>query len=59
VARIEVGVDASPGALRALAWAPVAGGRPPEEGVVEALEQRTMFQEAVRRQAEDLPEAGS
>jgi nucleotide-binding universal stress UspA family protein len=94
VARIVVGVDASPGALRALAWAAdearlrlaslqvvyayhaqalaaplyfpsqeglpgrtvAAGGRPPEEEVTETLEQRRQFQEAVRRQAEDLLE---
>jgi nucleotide-binding universal stress UspA family protein len=94
VARIVVGVDASPGALRALAWAAdearlrmaslqvvhayhaqalaaplyfpsreglpgraaAAGGRPPEEEMTEALEQRIEFQEAVRRQAEDLLE---
>jgi nucleotide-binding universal stress UspA family protein len=92
VARIVVGVDASPGALRALAWsadearlrlaslqvvhayhaqalaAPLyfpsqealpgralaAGGRPPGEEMAESLEQRAEFQEAVRRQAEDL-----
>jgi nucleotide-binding universal stress UspA family protein len=94
VARIVVGVDASPGALGALAWAAdearlrlaslrvvhayhaqalaaplyypsqeglpspaaAAGGRPPEEGMAEALERRTKFQEAVRHQAEDLLE---
>jgi nucleotide-binding universal stress UspA family protein len=94
VARIVVGVDASPGALRALTWAAdearlrlaslqvvhayhaqalaaplyfpsqevlpgpaeAAGGRPPEEGIAEALEQRTRFQQAVRHQAEDLLE---
>ena len=94
MARIVVGVDASPGALRALSWAAdearlrlaslqvvhayhaqalaaplyfpsqeglpgpaaAAGGRPPEEEKIEALEQRTRFQEAVRRQAEDLLE---
>jgi nucleotide-binding universal stress UspA family protein len=94
VAKIVVGVDASPGALRALAWAAdearlrlatlqvvhayhgqalaaplyfpsqeglpgwavAAGGRPPEEEVVESLEQRTEFQETVHRQAEDLLE---
>jgi nucleotide-binding universal stress UspA family protein len=92
VARIVVGVDASPGALRALAWAAdearlrlaslqvvhayhaqalaaplyfpsqealpgralAAGGRPPGEEMAESLEQRAEFQEAVRRQAEDL-----
>jgi nucleotide-binding universal stress UspA family protein len=66
VARIVVGVDASPGALRALAWAADEARlrlaslqvvqRPPEEEKTEALEQRTRFQEAVRRQAEDLLE---
>jgi nucleotide-binding universal stress UspA family protein len=94
VARIVVGVDASPGALRALAWAAdearlrlaslqvvhayhaqalaaplyfpsqeglpgqaTAGGeRPPDEEMTEAVEQRARFQEAVRRQAEDLLE---
>jgi nucleotide-binding universal stress UspA family protein len=94
VARIVVGVDASPGALRALAWAAdearlrlaslqvvhaynaqalaaplyfpsregvpgwalAAGGRPPEEEMTGALEQGADFQEAVRRQAEDLLE---
>jgi nucleotide-binding universal stress UspA family protein len=94
VARIVVGVDASPGALRALAWAAdearlrlaslqvvhgyhaqalaaplyfpsqeglpggavAAGGRPPEAEMSEALEQRAEFQEAIRRQAEDLLE---
>jgi nucleotide-binding universal stress UspA family protein len=94
VAKIVVGVDASPGALRALAWAAdearlrmaslqvvhayhaqalaaplyfpsqeglpgqavVAGGRPSAEETAEALEQRAQFQEAVRRQAEDLLE---
>jgi nucleotide-binding universal stress UspA family protein len=94
VAKIVVGVDASPGALRALAWAAdearlrlaplqvvhayhaqalaaplyfpsqealpgravAAGGRAPQEETTETLEQRTQFQEAVRRQAEDLLE---
>jgi nucleotide-binding universal stress UspA family protein len=94
VARIVVGVDASPGALRALTWAAdearlrlatlqvvhayhaqalaaplyfpsqeglpgqavAAGGRAPEEEMAETLEQRAEFQEAVRRQAEDLLE---
>ncbi|HEX2374126.1 MAG TPA: universal stress protein [Actinomycetota bacterium] len=94
MARIVVGVDASPGAVRALAWAAdearlrlaslqvvhayhaqalaaplyfpsqealpgravAAGGRPPEEEMTEALDERTKFQEAVRRQAEDLLE---
>ena len=94
VAKIVVGVDASPGALRALAWAAdearmrlaslqvvhayqaqalaaplyfpsqealpggavAAGASPPEEEVTETLEQRADFQEAVRRQAEDLLE---
>jgi nucleotide-binding universal stress UspA family protein len=94
VARIVVGVDASPGALKALVWAAgearlrlatlqvvhayhahalaaplyfpsqealpgravAAGGRPPEEEMAETLEQRREFQEAVRRQAEDLLE---
>jgi nucleotide-binding universal stress UspA family protein len=94
VARIVVGVDASPGALKALAWAAdearlrlaslqvvhayhaqalaaplyfpsqeglpgravAAGGRPPEEEKAEAAQQRAEFQEAVRRQAEDLLE---
>jgi nucleotide-binding universal stress UspA family protein len=93
VARIVVGVDASPGALRALAWAAdearlrlatlqvvhayhaqalaaplyfpsqeglpgqaaAAGGRPAEE-LAETLEQRRQFEDAVRRQAEDLLE---
>jgi nucleotide-binding universal stress UspA family protein len=92
VAKIVVGVDASPGALRALAWAAdearlrlaslqvvhayqaqalaaplyfpsqeglpgramAAGGRPPREETTEALEEQTQFQEAVRRQAEDM-----
>ena len=94
MAKIVVGVDASPGALRALAWAAdearlrlatlqvvhayhaqalaaplyfpsqeglpgravAAGGRAPEEEMAETLEQRAEFQEAVRRQAEDLLE---
>ena len=94
MAKIVVGVDASPGALRALAWAAdearmrlaslqvvhayqaqalaaplyfpsqealpggavAAGASPPEEEVTETLEQRAEFQEAVRRQAEDLLE---
>ena len=94
MARIVVGVDASPGALRALSWAAdearlrlatlqvvhayhaqalaaplyfpsqeglpgqalAAGGRVPEEEMAENLEQRAEFQEAVRRQAEDLLE---
>jgi nucleotide-binding universal stress UspA family protein len=94
VAKIVVGVDASPGALQALAWAAdearlrlatlevvhayhaqalaaplyfpsrealpgravAAGGTPPEEEKAETLEQRAEFQEAVRRQAEDLLE---
>ncbi len=94
MAKIVVGVDASPGAVRALAWAAdearlrlatlqvvhayhaqalaaplyfpsqegltgravAAGGRPPAEEMTEALEQRAEFQEAVRRQAEDLLE---
>ena len=94
MARIVVGVDASPGALRALAWAAdearlrlaslqvvhayqaqalsaplyfpsrealpgraiAAGESPPEEEMSETLEQRAEFQEAVRRQAEDLLE---
>ena len=94
MAKIVVGVDASPGALRALTWAAdearlrlatlqvvhayhaqalaaplyfpsqeglpgravAAGGRAPEEEMAETLEQRAEFQEAVRRQAEDLLE---
>ena len=94
MAKIVVGVDASPGALRALAWAAdearlrlatlqvvhayqaqalaaplyfpsrealpggalAAGESPPEEEMTETLEQRAEFQEAVRRQAEDLLE---
>ena len=94
MARIVVGVDASPGALRALAWAAdearmrlaslqvvhayqaqvlaaplyfpsqealpggavAAGASPPDEEMTETLEQRAEFQEAVRRQAEDLLE---
>jgi nucleotide-binding universal stress UspA family protein len=94
VAKIVVGVDASPGALRALTWAAdearlrlatlqvvhaypaqalaaplyfpsqeglpgqavAAGGRAPEEEMAETLKQRAEFQEAVRRQAEDLLE---
>jgi nucleotide-binding universal stress UspA family protein len=94
VAKIVVGVDASPGALQALAWAAdearlrlaalqvvhayqaqalaaplyfpsrealpgraaAAGGRPPEQERAETLAQRAEFQEAVRRQAEDLLE---
>ena len=94
MAKIVVGVDASPGALRALAWAAdearlrlaslqvvhayqaqalsaplyfpsqeglpgravAAGGRPPDEEVAEASEQRAQFHAAVRRQAEDLLE---
>jgi nucleotide-binding universal stress UspA family protein len=94
VARIVVGVDASPGALRALGWAAdearlrlatlqvvhayhaqalaaplyfpsrealpgqaaAAGVAPPEEEMQDTLEQRAEFQEAVRRQAEDLLE---
>jgi nucleotide-binding universal stress UspA family protein len=94
VARIVVGVDASPGALQALAWAAdearlrlavlqvvhayhaqalaaplyfpsrealpgraaAAGGRPPEQEKAEIMEERAEFQEAVRRQAEDLLE---
>ena len=94
MARIVVGVDASPGALRALAWAAdearmrlaslqvvhayqaqvlaaplyfpsqealpgravAAGASPPEEEMTETLEQRAEFQDAVRRQAEDLLE---
>jgi nucleotide-binding universal stress UspA family protein len=94
VARIVVGVDASPGALRALAWAAdearlrlatlqvvhayhtqalaaplyfpsqeglpgqaaAVGGRPPAEEMTETLEQRKQFEDAVRRQAEDLLE---
>ena len=93
MARIVVGVDASPGALRALGWAAdearlrlatlqvvhayhaqalaaplyfpsrealpgqaAAGVAPPEEEMQETLEQRAEFQEAVRRQAEDLLE---
>jgi nucleotide-binding universal stress UspA family protein len=92
VAKIVVGVDASPGALQALAWAAdearlrlaslqvvhayhaqalaaplyfpseeglpgqamAAGARPPQEETTEAQEHQTRFQEAVRRQAEDL-----
>jgi nucleotide-binding universal stress UspA family protein len=94
VTRIVVGVDASPGALRALAWAAgearlrlatlqvvhayhaqalaaplyfpsrealpgtavAAGGGPPEEEKAETVRQRAEFQEAVRRQAEELLE---
>ena len=94
MARIVVGVDASPGALRALAWAAdearmrlaslqvvhayqaqvlaaplyfpsqealpgravAAGASPPEEEKAETLGQRAEFQDAVRRQAEDLLE---
>ena len=94
MARIVVGVDASPGALRALAWAAdearirlaslqvvyayqaqvlaaplyypsrealpgraaAAGASPPGEEMTENLEQRSEFQDAVRRQAEDLLE---
>jgi nucleotide-binding universal stress UspA family protein len=94
VARIVVGVDASPGALRALAWAAdearlrlaslqvvpayhgqalaaplyfpsmealpgqavAAGQPPPQEEAAETLEQRALFREAVRRQADDLLE---
>ena len=94
MARIVVGVDASPGALQALAWAAdearlrlavlqvvhayhaqalaaplyfpsrealpgraaAAGGRPPEQEKAEIMEERAEFQEAVRRQAEDLLE---
>jgi nucleotide-binding universal stress UspA family protein len=92
VTEIVVGVDASPGALRALAWAAdearlrlaslqvvhayhaqalaaplyfpseeglpgravAAGARPPQEETTETQEHQTQFQEAVRRQAEDL-----
>ena len=92
MAKIVVGVDASPGALQALAWAAdearlrlaslqvvhayhaqalaaplyfpseeglpgqamAAGARPPQEETTEAQEHQTRFQEAVRRQAEDL-----
>jgi nucleotide-binding universal stress UspA family protein len=95
VARIVVGVDASPGALRALAWAAdearlrlaslqvvhayhvqalaaplyfpsrealpggiaTTAGRPADQELTEVLEDRAEFEEAVRRQAEDLLEA--
>jgi nucleotide-binding universal stress UspA family protein len=94
VAKIVVGVDASPGAIRALTWAAdearlrlatlqvvhayhaqalaaplyfpsqeglpgraaAAGERPPAEEMAETVEQRKQFEDAVRRQAEDLLE---
>jgi nucleotide-binding universal stress UspA family protein len=70
VAEIVVGVDASPGALRALAWAADEArlrlaslevvhadhARPPEEEMTEAVDQKAESQDAVRRQAEDLLE---